>query len=207
MDDLKDTVSERLRELFQGETDEMTAEKLLMSPANLNKIKNGKQLPTAETLELIHLKYGVSIDWILGIKDEKDVNAVDFESLSYAQIFSLINNLYRNNTVEIGNLGTEEEPKMNSDYLKVNDPALSFMLRRRVALMGVDETYFEDWVEKHLPQYRGLPLLVCSREMLDFFQDKNISGYKDGDWVAKIKEYLTMLQKTSNNKGDNDDRK
>ncbi len=202
MDDLKDTVSERLRDLFEGETDEMTASKLLMSPANLNKIKNGKQLPTAETLKLISQKYDVSVDWLLGIKGDMDINSVNLKSLSYEQVFALINELYMSNTLEVADLGTKKKPRLDPDYLKVNDPALSFMLRRRLSLIGVDEIYFEDWVEKHLPQYKGAPLLICDKEMLDFFlKDKNLSSYKEGDWVSRIKEYEKKTQ-SMDDKGD-----
>lgn len=195
MAELKDIISERLQQLFEGETDWMTANKLSMSSGNLNKIKNGKQMPTAETLELISKKYDVSVDWILGLKDAKDINAVNFSSLSYEQVFALINELYNSETIEVADLGTPKKPRLDPDYLKVNDPALQFMLRRRVSLIGVDKTYFDDWIEKHLPQYHGIPLLVCNQEMLDYFQDdKNISSYTEGDWITRIKDYQTNIE-------------
>lgn len=194
MNNLNDIVSERLKLLFADETDEMTASKLNMSTGNLNKIKNGKQQPTAETLVLISEKYNVSVDWILGIKDDKDINAVNYETLSYEQVFGLINALYNSNTVEVADMGTKKKPRLDPDYLKVNDPALSFMLRRRVALIGVDRTYFDDWLEKHLPQYNGVPLLICTKDMLEFFQDESVSSFTEGDWVSKIKEYEQKLK-------------
>ena len=49
MAEFNDVISSRLNELFTGESDYMTASKLNMSPAN--KIRNGKQQPTAETLK------------------------------------------------------------------------------------------------------------------------------------------------------------
>ena len=78
MAELKEIVSARLQQLFQGETDEMTASKLVMSTGNANKIKNGKQLPTADTLVMISKKYGVSVDWILGIKEDKEIDGENF---------------------------------------------------------------------------------------------------------------------------------
>lgn len=68
MKNLLDVVSSRLKELFADETDAETASKLLMIQGNLNKIKNGKQTPSLDTLRLISEKYHVSVDWILGAK-------------------------------------------------------------------------------------------------------------------------------------------
>lgn len=202
MTEFNDVISSRLNELFAGETDYMTASKLNMSPANLNKIRNGKQQPTAETLKLISEKYNVSVDWILGIKEHKDINALDLTTLTYEQVFSLINALYDSRTVEIVDRGTKKKPHPDPDYFKVNDPALSFMLRRRVALISVDESYFQDWIEKHLPQYNGLPLLVCTKEMLEYFQDPSIASFKEGDWITRIKEYQQKINSQDNAKGD-----
>ncbi len=199
MAELKDIISERLQQLFEGETDWMTANKLSMSSGNLNKIKNGKQMPTAETLELISKKYDVSVDWILGLKESRDINAVDLASLSYEQAFYLINELYKSNTFEVADLGTPKKPRLDPDYLKVNDPALQFMLRRRLSLIGVDPSIFEDWVEKHLPQYKGVPLLICDKDMVEYFQaDINVSSFNEGDWITKIEEYLSELQENVN---------
>ena len=202
MSKLNEIISERLKELFADETDYMAASKLNMSPANLNKIKNGNQLPTAETLELISKKYNVSVDWILGLKDDRNINALDLKTITYEQVFALINDLYNRNTIEIGNIGTDKQPKLDSDYMKVNDPALSSMLRRRVQLIGVDSSYFQDWLEKHLPQYIRLPLLICTKEMMEFFQDPNISSFNDGDWVTKINEYQQIIKSDDDKEGE-----
>lgn len=86
MKNLLDVVSSRLKELFVDETDAETASKLLMTQGNLNKIKNGKQTPSLDTLRLISEKYHVSVDWILGLKDDKDVNAINVENLDYSQV-------------------------------------------------------------------------------------------------------------------------
>lgn len=151
---------------------------------------------------MISEKYNVSVDWILGIKDYKDVNALDLTTLTYEQVFSLINALYDSRTFEIVDRGTKEKPYLDPDYLKVKDPALSFMLRRRLALIRVDESYFQDWIEKHLPQYNGLPILLCTKEMLDYFQDPSISSFKEGDWVTKIKEYQQRIKAQNDKEGD-----
>lgn len=80
MESLLDVISSRLKELFAGETDAVAADKLLMTQGNLNKIKNGKQTPTLDTLKLISQKYHVSVDWILGLKDDRDVHSINIEN-------------------------------------------------------------------------------------------------------------------------------
>lgn len=180
MKNLLDVVSSRLKELFADETDAETASKLLMTQGNLNKIKNGKQTPSLDTLRLISQKYHVSVDWIMGLKDDKDINAINVENLDYSQVFEVMDRLQVSRTIipariteMVKSTGDENEsPDENSDedmsvstegadydLLRINDPVLSFMLRRRIKLIEVDQSVFDDWKKLHLPEYQGLQLL------------------------------------------------
>ena len=39
----------------------------------------------------------------------------------------------------------EREPRYDTDYLKVNDRALSYMLRRRMKVIELDDDYYVLW--------------------------------------------------------------
>lgn len=164
------SISDRLKELFADETDVVTASKLHMTQGNLNKIKNGRQALTVDNLRLISETYHVSADWILGLKEGRAINDIDLDRLDYSQVFVLIDKLYENKTIEPAS-STEtiktsdsydevdsEEVQDDSqqistvgidyDLIRINDPTLSFMLRRRVKLIEVDFNIFNDWKEK-----------------------------------------------------------
>ncbi|MCB5702353.1 helix-turn-helix domain-containing protein [Megasphaera elsdenii] len=215
------SISDRLKELFADETDVVTASKLHMTQGNLNKIKNGRQALTVDNLRLISETYHVSADWILGLKEGRAINDIDLDRLDYSQVFVLIDKLYENKTIEPAS-STEtiktsdsydevdsEEVQDDSqqistvgidyDLIRINDPALSFMLRRRVKLIEVDFNIFNDWKEKHLKDYKGIPLLLCDEEMRDYLLN-HCSGKTEGDLIETLKNYINLLSK---NKGEN----
>lgn len=204
MESLLDVISSRLKELFAGETDAVAADKLLMTQGNLNKIKNGKQTPTLDTLKLISQKYHVSVDWILGLKDDRDVHSINIEHLDYSQVFMVMDKLQVNQTVmpaqadEAVRSATDENldesrsvstKGVDYDLFRINDPVLSFILRRRGKLIEVDQSLLDDWKEKHLPEYRGLPLLEGSDAMKEYMSSRR-TGNSDGDWSTSLAEYI-----------------
>jgi len=215
--EVKKIVSSRLKELTTDETDVQTAGKLQTSQSNWNQIKNGIHPPTLDTLILISKTYHVSVDWLLGLKDEKDINVVNIDALDYRQVFMVLNKLqeYKSivpaqSTEQIvstegdDNSEHKSEPSVKTkgvdyDLLRINDPVLSFMLRRRMKLTEVDPSYFHDWEEKHLPEYKDLALSECNEEMKNYF-DKHLTGKSDGDLLTCLAEYINMKKK-----GDSDE--
>ena len=228
MDNLLDVVSARLKELFADETDTVTANKLLMTQGNLNKIKNGKQALTLDNLRLISEKYHVSADWILGLKEDKDINAISIDSLDYSQVFLILDKLHENGTVEPaqtsetivvhdygdedddGDEAEEESREVSTegvdfDIIKIKDPAISFLIRRRAKLIELDPSLFEDWKNNHLKEYKGLPLLICDKKMQDYFL-KHKTGTSDGDMSTALAEYINQLSEKNKDKENGEDK-
>ena len=118
------------------------------------------------------------------------------------QVFVLIDKLYENKTIEPASLtetiktsdsydevdseevldDSQQISTVGIDYdlIRINDPALSFMLRRRVKLIEVDFNIFDDWKEKHLKEYKGIPLLICDEKMRKYLLSHR-TGETDGD--------------------------
>ena len=214
-------VSDRLKELFADETDAITASRLYMTQGNLNKIKNGRQALTVDNLRLISETYHVSADWILGLKEGRAINNIDLDRLDYSQVFVHIDKLYENKTIEPASLtetiktsdsydevdseevldDSQQISTVGIDYdlIRINDPALSFMLRRRVKLIEVDFNIFDDWKEKHLKEYKGIPLLICDEKMRKYLLSHR-TGETDGDLIETLRNYANLLLK---NEGEN----
>ena len=69
MAELKDILPERLAEVFSGEIQQITAEKLNVVQSSVSKWLRGEAVPPTETLLYIAKKYRVSADWLLGLSN------------------------------------------------------------------------------------------------------------------------------------------
>ena len=164
MDDLKDIIKNRLSEAFRGDTQDVSARKLNTTQGNVSKWVNGQQIPTSDMLREISKAYKVSVDWLLGISDQKEIDGVVLEKLTYEQVARIIDRLIELGNITIPDLqelkenvpgedeyielyGEDEPPAMepiiDSDFLKVNDRVLSYMLRRRLKIYEIGDDFVE----------------------------------------------------------------
>ena len=146
MDDLRETIKARLAETFKNDTQDTVARKLSTTQGNVSKWLNG-QVPTTDMLLNIAKAYKVSVDWILGVSDEREIDGVVLEKLSYEQIARIIDRMFELGIIEIpdleqikredtslndysyedADLDEEDdapekyEPRYDSDYIKINE--------------------------------------------------------------------------------------
>lgn len=212
MVDIYEVVSKRLSKIFEGEVQEVTAKKLNVVQSTISKWLTGQLIPQTEVLSDISKIYGVSVDWILGISGEKQVNGIALEELTYEQIVRIIDRLIEKGSIEIPNLneiagedlGTksseddyedEEEkspPRYDSDYLKVNDRLLSYILRRRLKIYDIGEDMIEFWKFKSLPKFESVKIVDYSINLQKAIDTKNWFNFQDGDWVTTITELAKL---------------
>lgn len=208
---ISEIVSSRLKELFKDETQSEVAEKLNMTQGNISRLVNGEQDPKLDTLIKISHIYHVSIDWILGLKDDRNIDSINTASLDYSQVFLVLAKLEETKTLVpaqptdtvIEDFGDEDADGdvddtvttegANYDLLKINDPTISFLLRRRMKLIDVDQSIYDDWIERHLPEYKGIGLLNCD-DNLKKFMNENRTGNADGDWSSSLAEYSKKIR-------------
>ena len=221
MDDLRETIKARLAETFKNDTQDTVARKLSTTQGNVSKWLNG-QVPTTDMLLNIAKAYKVSVDWILGVSDEREIDGVVLEKLSYEQIARIIDRMFALGIIEIPDLekikredssindysfndaeaaeesedGDEENtayvPRYDSDYMKINDRVLSYVLRRRVKIYEVGEDMVSFWKEQSLPRFKGVHLLRYNEQMQKLIDSKGWSSFKDGDWVAMVQDLQSM---------------
>lgn len=216
MDDLKDIVAKRLSELFEKETQDITASRLQTTQGNVSKWLNGTQLITTDNLYRISKVYNVSIDWILGISDVRDINGLNIDDLTYEQVARIIDKLIVNDNVKILNLKEADKkkdnddfsdvevqtsgikieirPNDNADYIKVKDRLLSYMLRRRYKIYDVGEDMVEFWQSSSLPNFKGLKVVNNKGNMQDALDAKGWAGLQDADWVSLIEEISRLTE-------------
>jgi len=209
MADLNKTISERLAKAFGNDTQDVTARKLCMTQGNVSKLVNGEQMPTVDTLVEVSKAYNVSVDWLVGVSDCPEIDGLVIEKLTYEQVALVIDRLIENSTVEVPDLvdvaetngiyapeeveeGEEpperKQPIIDSDYIKVRDRVLSYLLRRRLKLSEIDEEMHDVWIEK-LANFQGLRLLTYGLLMQEAIDANKTASFKDGDWVELVKRF------------------
>lgn len=216
MDDLKDIIKNRLSEAFRGDTQDVSARKLNTTQGNVSKWVNGQQIPTSDMLREISKAYKVSVDWLLGISDQKEIDGVVLEKLTYEQVARIIDRLIELGNITIPDLqelkenvpgedeyielyGEDEpparEPIIDSDYLKVNDRVLSYMLRRRLKIYEIGDDFVEMWKSRSLTNFRGLPLLNYTGNMGEAIDTRSWAAFtSDGDWITLVQELGAMTE-------------
>lgn len=215
MDDLKDIVKERLSELFEKETQEITAGRLQTSQGNISKWLTGTQLITTDNLYRIAKTYDVSIDWILGLSDVRDVNGLNINNLTYEQVARIMDKLIVNDNMKILNhkeaisgvengddygeietsgIRIEIRPNDNSDYIKIKDRLLSYMLRRRYKIYDVGDDMVEYWHNSSLPNFKGLKVVNNTGNMQEALDAKGWANLQDADWISLIEEISKLSE-------------
>lgn len=203
MADLNEIMKERLTKTFAGETQEVTARRLSTTQGNVSKWKSGSQVPTPDMLLTISKAYKVSVDWLMGVSNEPEIDGLVLEKLTYEQIAKVFDRLIDNNTIEIPNLvdvvsenglmaepsedgePQEKDPIFDSDYIKVKDRLLAYIMRRRLRLKEIDLEMLDTWREK-LGNFQGLRLLTYSDLLENAIDAHSPAQFKDGDWVELV---------------------
>lgn len=213
MTELKRQVSRHLAEIFHGDTQEITARKLNTTQGNVSKWVSGSQVPTTDMLYEIAKAYQVSVDWILGISPQKEIDGIVLEKLTYEQITRIVDALIQNKNFSVPNLAelapnevefeedengdsvpTTPEPQYDSDYIKVNDRLLSYLLRRRYKIQLTGEDMLEMWKENKLPNFMGLKLLNYNGSVEETIDTRSWSSFGDAEWVELINELSTLTE-------------
>lgn len=204
---LNSIVGQRLSEVFMSEKQETTANRLNVEQGTVSKWKTGRQIPNPETLVMIADMYDVSLDWILGLSDVKERNSLSSDRISYAQVISVLDRLFNLANIEVLNFHevakekklsvgyiseNDESLKNDTDYIKINDRVLSYLLRRRKVIYDFDDSMAQDWVDKIINIFKNQVTLDYRRDAEIVIKTKPLSTFKDGDWGGLVEEINNM---------------
>ncbi|MCI8790884.1 MAG: helix-turn-helix transcriptional regulator [Lachnospiraceae bacterium] len=106
----KDIFIKRFGEVMGAATQKQFAEKLHTTQTTISKILNGKSDPSLEILKTIVEEYGVSLDWLLGLCEEKYIHNVSVHKLTYPYVLSVFYELLQG-----GNISVKITSNENSD--------------------------------------------------------------------------------------------
>ena len=211
----KELSVKRLNEIFSGESQIATADRLHCSQGNVSKWKSGESIPTTENLLYISAVYNVSIDWLLGLSNNKRTTDIDIESLTYEQVIGVLDRLLEYNNFIIPNLnrigdGQQGEASIeddsdddedafvpelyDSDYMKCNDRLLSFLLRKRIKCLGVDDDTYVMWSEKNHHIFNETGVVDCRGNFNDALDLSPQPPPDSSGWRDRMKELSELTE-------------
>lgn len=207
IENLNSIVGQRLAEVLKNEKQEITASRLNVLQGTVSKWKTGKQIPNPETLVMIADMYDVSLDWLLGLSDVKERNSLSSGRISYAQVISVLDRLFNLANIEVLNFHevakekklsvgyiseNDESLKNDTDYIKINDRVLSYLLRRRKVIYDFDGSMAQDWVDRCLNIFKNQITLDYRGGADTVIKSKPLSTFKEGDWGGLVEEINNM---------------
>lgn len=184
-DNTADVTLERILELKGNDTQDAFGKKIKMSQANVSKMLKGTP-PSAATLIEIAKAYHVSVDWLLGLSEQKEhTSNLDVSNLTYSDVMAVIDKLYENGTIQVGydynSYGNESDPGM----LLVQDKILLFLLEGMDKLSGDNADIAGLWKDKTYKAFSNTPLLQWS-EKVDTIYKQNMPEQNSNETISKL---------------------
>lgn len=154
MDTDKELVGKRLKETFGDSSQNDVAQILCTSQGNISKWIAGKAYPSTENLLLISKHYNVSIDWLLGLSDRKEITSSP-KKLSYESCTDTLLNLIQRDA-----LASPDENNKKETYV-IKDPLLSELVNKGLSLRKTDDDFYRTWLESRLTLFRDTRILYA----------------------------------------------
>lgn len=180
-----DILKKRLSETFKGDTQDVVARKLNTSQGNVSKWISGQQVPTTDYLFSISEAYRVSVDWLLGRSDEKEIDGIVIDKLSYEQAARVIDRLFELGSIEMPDLnemnhgtdvfdfcfGDEDDFGDEDEISREKSPS------KREPRIDSDYIKVKDRVLSHILR-RRLKIYEIGEDMKDVWKTKSLPLYK-----------------------------
>ena len=148
-----DVFKGRLKECFGDDSQETVGKKINMTQGNVSKLLSVNQQPSLDTLYRIAEVYEVSVDWLLGISNNKKVaNAV--EETSYAAAVDTL--------IQLFNYGFDIDYEGAYAKLDIKDPLLNTLLKKGINLYKTDKEFYQSWRKSKLALFNDKELIYQS---------------------------------------------
>lgn len=196
-------VRSRLKELFEGQTQNVVAKKIgIQQPAVSKLVTNEGQLPALDTLYHIAKEYDVSVDWILGLTDVRKPEEIKRATeVTYAVAFETLYHMM------LCGAGYKDEKEYEPITITIKDPILKSLLRKGKKLSEADYEFFKQWKETDLSKLEDKTLLgtiawenetVCfmageARKIDDYLKVYEEGKAVEDDWFEMASHSTSMF--------------
>lgn len=180
-----DVTLEHILELKGNDTQDVFGKKIKMSQANVSKMLKGTP-PSAATLIEIAKAFHVSVDWLLGLSEQKEhTSNLDVSNLTYSDVMAVIDKLYENGTIQMGYDYNSYANESDLGKLLVQDKILLFLLEGMDKLSGDNADIAGLWKDKTYKAFSDTPLLQWNEEV-DTIYKQNMPEQNSNETISKI---------------------
>ena len=156
-------IVKRIKELMGGMTQTEFAEKIHSSQPAISRIISGEE-PSLNVLRDISKYCSVSVDWILGISNKKNIIGYStFEEdrpTTYSDVIATLIRMAKNESIEIMRVEDESQgynPYMQkadfNDYIKIKDHFVGDLLISADSLLKNNPETIDSWLKKVVEDY------------------------------------------------------
>ena len=169
----KDIIKERLKEAFGNDTQTVIGKKINVVQGTVSKVLSGDQEPTAEMLYSVAQVYDVSVDWLLGLTEEKKIAK---QNMSYGDILKMFSALsksgalwpFPNNMVTKDGIN-QELPMVT--HVGIGDEILQSIFYEWKTMLSSQEDIYQMWLDKRLKEYSEIDYISWNEDVKNFFYE------------------------------------
>lgn len=174
-----DVIRARLKETFGAEQQEVTAGRLNVVQGTISKVLSGNQTLTLEMAYHIAQEYQVSVDWLLGLSEEKqNIKTVETSYASATRVLA-----------DLKNCGAiSSPPHTDNFFFKIDDPILLYLYSKGRKLLEADREFYKDWITNKLNAFADKEVLYSLA-----WKDENVmfltgEASKDEHWLEVYRQ-------------------
>lgn len=201
----KDIIKERLKETFGNDTQTVIGKKINVVQGTVSKVLSGDQEPTAEMLYNVAQVYEVSVDWLMGLSDVRqipDPNPV----MTYGDIlktfakYGELGIVYPYPKSFVGNDGDVELAQIQG--MQIGDEILQAILYEWTQMTKMQPDMYQMIRDKRILDYSKIPYMPWSDGLKILFNQMGNVADASPDKLKKLyetyKEELKKEQETRN---------
>lgn len=182
---------ERIKELKGNDSQEVFAQRIHTTQSNISKMLKGMAPPSAATLTELAKAYHVSVDWLLGLSDEKESEKkvqshnLTAETVTYADAMAVLEVLYQKGSIDVGydNNGFNSEPDPSTIYVK--DKVIAYFLDNRFRYSGGSQNIYDIWMKQAMEIY-DKHLLLHWTDSINAVYEQNAPNPLSDEAIASL---------------------
>ena len=151
----------------------------------------GMTSPSAATLTELSKTYHVSVDWLLGLSDEKETepkvqsHKLTAETITYADAMAVFEVLYEKGSIDVGcdynGYNSEPDPSM----ILVKDKVLAYFLDNRFRYSGGSQNIYDIWLNQAMTIYDKFLLLQWTDSVKTIYE-QNVPTPLSDEAIASL---------------------
>ena len=197
-------IAQRIKEIMGDLTQAEFATKVSSTQTTISKVLAGA-MPSSALLESIARQFGVSVDWMLGLSDNKYISGASTETLLYSDVVPVLAGLldrgsvtYRTETKKENIVVSEDGNVVTNEYtlylLEIRDAILKDCISLASHTNRVDKDTYSYWLKSMKENYRR-EVLRWSSEYENSYKSYRSQHKRQPDMLLK---WLKTLEPGAN---------